>query len=54
MPISMATIRWRRCSAQRSPPRVDGLREAVAALGVTLSTESWYRVWEASTGHPVP
>ena len=34
--------------------RVEGLREAVAALGVTLSAESWYRVWEASAGHPVP
>ena len=34
--------------------RVGGLREAVAALGLTLSAESWYHVWEASAGHPVP
>jgi predicted oxidoreductase len=34
--------------------RVDALREAVAALGVTLSVEAWYRVWEAGAGHPVP
>ena len=34
--------------------RIEVLGEAVAALGVTLSAESWYRVWEASVGHPVP
>ena len=34
--------------------RVEALREAVTALGVTLSAEAWYRVWEASAGHPVP
>jgi predicted oxidoreductase len=34
--------------------RIDGLREAVASLQVTLGTEDWYRVWQASTGHPVP
>jgi predicted oxidoreductase len=30
------------------------LREAIAALGVALSSEEWYRVWEAGAGHPVP
>jgi predicted oxidoreductase len=34
--------------------RVDALREAVAGLGMRLTAEEWYRVWEASTGHPVP
>ena len=34
--------------------RPQALQEAVAALDVTLSAEDWYRVWEASTGHPVP
>jgi predicted oxidoreductase len=34
--------------------RLDALREAVAALGVPLSSEEWYRVWEAGAGHPVP
>jgi predicted oxidoreductase len=33
--------------------RIEALREAVAALGVTLSAEDWYRVWQASTGHEV-
>lgn len=33
--------------------RIEALREATAALGVTLSPEEWYRVWEASTGHRV-
>ena len=34
--------------------RIDGVREAVAALGITLSAEEWYAVWQASTGQPVP
>ena len=34
--------------------RIDALREAVAALEVTLSAEEWYRVWQASVGHEVP
>jgi predicted oxidoreductase len=34
--------------------RIDGVRDAVDALGVALDAEEWYRVWEASTGHPVP
>jgi len=33
--------------------RLDGVREAVAALGVSLSAEEWYRVWEAGAGHEV-
>lgn len=34
--------------------RIDGLREAVAALGVKLEAEDWYAIWTASKGHPVP
>lgn len=34
--------------------RIEALREAVAALGVTLSGEDWYRVWQASMGHDIP
>src|SRR5262249_8278419 len=33
--------------------RVDALREAVAALNVTLDRESWYAVWQAGSGHEV-
>ena len=34
--------------------RIDGLREAVAALDVRLDVEDWYAIWTASKGHPVP
>jgi predicted oxidoreductase len=34
--------------------RLDALREAVAAVGIVLTSEEWYRVWEAGAGHPVP
>lgn len=34
--------------------RIDGLREAVAALSVKLEAEDWYAIWTASKGHPVP
>lgn len=34
--------------------RIDGLREAVAALDVSLDAEDWYAIWTASKGHPVP
>ncbi len=33
--------------------RIEGLREAMAALQVTLSREDWYAVWQASIGHEV-
>lgn len=33
--------------------RIDALREAVAALLITLSREEWTRVWVASMGHGV-
>ncbi len=34
--------------------RVEGLREAVAALDVQLDAEDWYAIWVASKGHGVP
>lgn len=34
--------------------RVEVLQDAVAALSLELAAEDWYRVWEASTGQPVP
>jgi len=34
--------------------RIDGLRDAVAALNVHLDAEDWYAIWTASKGHSVP
>jgi len=34
--------------------RIEAVREAVAALSVTLTSDAWYQVWEASAGHGVP
>jgi predicted oxidoreductase len=34
--------------------RIDVLRDAVAALQITLTREDWTRVWQASMGHEVP
>jgi predicted oxidoreductase len=34
--------------------RIEGLREAVAALDVSLDAEDWYAIWTAGKGHPVP
>jgi predicted oxidoreductase len=34
--------------------RIDGLRDAVAALNVQLDAEDWYAIWTASKGHGVP
>ncbi|HUB92103.1 MAG TPA: aldo/keto reductase [Dyella sp.] len=34
--------------------RIEGLRDAVAALSVQLDTEDWYAIWTASKGHSVP
>jgi predicted oxidoreductase len=33
--------------------RIDALREATASLGVQLSAEDWYRVWQASMNREV-
>jgi predicted oxidoreductase len=34
--------------------RIDVLREALAALAVSLDRESWYALWQAGRGHEVP
>lgn len=34
--------------------RIEGLREAVAALCVQLDAQDWYAIWTASKGHAVP
>ena len=34
--------------------RIEAVREAIAALSVTLTSDAWYQVWEASAGHDVP
>ncbi len=34
--------------------RIEGLREAVAALDVRLDAEDWYTIWTAAAGRPVP
>jgi predicted oxidoreductase len=34
--------------------RIEGLREAMAALDVTLDAEDWYAIWTAAKGHAVP
>jgi predicted oxidoreductase len=33
--------------------RIEGLREAVAALDIRLESQEWYRIWQASMGHEV-
>jgi predicted oxidoreductase len=59
--VSAATIAyaWIRRHPSRPIPitgsgRVEALREAAASLDIELTREDWYRVWEASAGHPVP
>jgi predicted oxidoreductase len=59
--VSAATIAYAWLLRHPSRPvpiagsrRLDALREAIAALGVVLTSEEWYRVWEAGAGHPVP
>ena len=34
--------------------RIEGLRDAVAALSVRLDAQDWYAIWTAGKGHPVP
>jgi predicted oxidoreductase len=34
--------------------RIAALREAVAALGLQMPAEDWYRIWQASMGHELP
>ncbi len=34
--------------------KIERINSAVKALEVELTTEQWYKIWVASTGHPVP
>ncbi len=34
--------------------RIEGLRDAIAALDVQLDAQDWYAIWTASKGHSVP
>lgn len=59
--VSLATLAYAWILRHPSRPhpitgtgRVDGLREALAALDVTLDAEDWYAIWTASKGHSVP
>ena len=59
--ISLATLAFAWVLRHPSRPhpvtgsgRIDGLREAVAALDVRLNHQDWYAIWTASQGHPVP
>ena len=59
--ISLATLAFAWVLRHPSRPhpvtgsgRVDGLRDAVAALEVRLGNEDWYAIWTAAQGHPVP
>jgi len=59
--ISLATLAFAWVLRHPSRPhpitgtgRLDGLRDAVAALEVSLDAEDWYAIWEASKGHSVP
>lgn len=59
--VSLATLAYAWILRHPSRPhpitgsgRIDGLRDAIAALDVTLDAEDWYAIWTASKGHPVP
>lgn len=59
--ISLATLAYAWILRHPSRPhpitgsgRLDGLREAVAALDVMLDAEDWYAIWAAGKGHAVP
>lgn len=59
--VSAATMAYawiRRHPSQPVPitgsGRIEALREAVAALDVRVTSEEWYRVWQASAGRDVP
>lgn len=59
--VSAATIAYAWILRHPSRPvpitgsrRIEALAEAVAALAVTLTSDEWYQVWEASAGHGVP
>jgi len=37
-----------------STRRIEGLREAIAAVAIELPREDWYGIWQASMGHELP
>ena len=58
--VSTATVAYAWILRHPSKPlpitgsgRIAALREAVAALGVRLGAEDWYRIWQAGVGHEV-
>lgn len=58
--VSIATIAYAWVLRHPSRPRIitgtqrlEGLREALKALEITLSREQWTSIWQASLGHPV-
>ena len=59
--ISLATLAYAWILRHPSRPhpitgsgRIEGLREAVAAVDMRLDAEDWYAIWVASKGHGVP
>lgn len=59
--VSLATLAYAWILRHPSRPhpitgtgRMNGLREAIDALDITLDAEDWYAIWTASKGHPVP
>jgi predicted oxidoreductase len=57
--VMAATVGWVRRHPSRPYPiigsgRIEAMREAIAALPITLDRQSWYAVWCASTGREVP
>ncbi len=59
--VSAATMAYARILRHPSRPlpvagsgRIEGLREALAALPIRMGSEDWYRVWQASIGYELP
>lgn len=59
--ISLATLAYAWLLRHPSRPhpitgtgRIDGLRDATAALDVHLDAQDWYAIWSASSGRDVP
>ena len=58
--VSLATLAYAWILRHPSRPlpitgsqRIEALREAVAALTIQMSSDDWYRLWQASMGHEV-
>ncbi len=59
--VSVATLAYAWILRHPSRPypitgsgRIEGLRDAVAALDISLDAQDWYAIWVASKGRPVP